>query len=175
MSDPVFSCGPDGTVTLRNLPPWLSDVLLGIPELLDEEQPEAVRDRLYPPPVDDAEARREWERMMVPELFALVASAREVVSKDLAMLARTAMLPNAGRVDIPREHRAAWISALNVARLTLAARHDLEEVDMSEEHLPRKWDTREEAIVQVHLLGWIQEHLILEDFSPPDNRADHGA
>ena len=132
MRPPSLANTDDGGLLLSHLAPWFVSVLLEIPDLLDADQPDAVKRRLYPEPSEDPEQSKEWKKYVHPELFALLASAREVMERDLGTL-----LPMDGsepdgswEVTIEKQHINAWISALNAARLTLAAAHGIEEEDM---------------------------------------------
>ena len=137
--------------------------------MLAPEQPDEVKRRLYPMPSDEPEHQEEWERLVHPELFALVASARDIVGRDLGGLRPEET--GAWRVEIPREHVPAWISALNTARLTLGATHGVEE----EEDLHPEDDDDEEvdekrlAVVKIHVLGELQALLVLDYCPPPED------
>lgn len=152
--------GPDGDVSFRGIPPLVAHYLLGIPDCLSDDPEPAVRDRLAPAPEDDAERRAEWERLMVPELFALVASARTVVEQDLALLKQTSGIPGHGRLDIPAAHVDAWLHALQVARLTIGATHGLVSGDLDDWPPPEEDPERSEAILRVSILGEVQGLLV---------------
>jgi hypothetical protein len=128
----------DGSVRLVDLAPWFVGVILELPELLDSDQPEAVSQRLYPEPSDDEEHKKDWEKFVRPELFALVATARDIVLKDIGNMgpcsieSEEALDLSVWQIDIPETHIHAWISALNVARLTLSSRYTIEDDDMAE-------------------------------------------
>ncbi len=172
MSNPVFRWDDDGKLVVRGVDPWLADILLEVPDLLGPDQPPEVERRLFPKPSDDERILEDWSRLVAPELFALLASAREIVADDLALLSRTTTGPGTGRLEIPRIHVNAWISALNAARLAISTRHGIEETDMREERQPSEWSVREEAIAKTHLLGWIQGLLIHEVAPAPDDDED---
>jgi hypothetical protein len=146
-------------VWIENLDVWLLSILLEVPSLLGSDQPDAVRRRLYPYPGEDEEAQAEWERNVHPELFALIADARQVVGRDLANVQPGAGGERGARLRIPPEHHAAWISALNGARLALGALHDVDAADMALEQF-EQWGPREEAIAKIELLGWVQGLLV---------------
>ncbi|MGQ0612977.1 MAG: DUF2017 family protein [Planctomycetaceae bacterium] len=160
MNDPRLTRKPDGTLVLESLAPWFLASLAELPELLAPDQPDDVKGRLFPDPSADAEQQEEWKRLVVPELFALIASARRIVAQDLkALEPATQDVPPAWRLPIPGEHLKAWISALNAGRLTLSERHGIGEREMSGdvEDLPTE---RRLAMVKIHLLGWIEELLV---------------
>lgn len=151
----------DGSVLFEPLGPWQVETLLGIPELLAEEQPDEVLERLFPRPSEHDEAiNLEWKRLVVPELVTLLASARELVSKDLEGI--EPVTPPTGatwRLRIPQKHVNAWISALQAARLALAERFHVEEGDMRRP-LTAIRNERELAIWKIEELGWLQGFLI---------------
>ena len=185
----------DGTLRFTEIAPWFYSVLLEVPELLDSDQPEAVSQRLYPEPSDDEEIRESWDKYVRPDLFALVASAREIVLQDLGNIGRIELPPPSEdeedpmevlgglalwSLEIPVGHVQAWISALNVARLTLSTRFAVEDGDMEEkddqedggsEEDPPEFDMRTFAITRIHLLGWIQQ-MMIEEENPPPSDAD---
>lgn len=132
MSPPSLTSTDDGGLLLSHLAPWFVSVLLEVPDLLDADQPDAVKRRLYPEPSDDPEQSKEWQKYVHPDLFALLASAREIMQKDLGTLSPMveSVPPGLWEVTMQKEHISAWISALNAARLTLAATHGIEEEDM---------------------------------------------
>jgi hypothetical protein len=154
--EPRLIPNPDGSIRLESLDPWFVVVLRELPTLMDPDQPEAAHRRLYSHPSDDEEEAKEWERLVHPELFALVATAQEVVSRDLEQLE---LSEEGGSITIPPKHVNAWISALNVARLTLSAMHDFDEDDM-EGRAPADFGERDLARMKVYLMGWLQQMVI---------------
>jgi len=186
--NPQLSRMSDGSLRFSELAPWFVGVLVQLPDLLDSDQPEEVSKRLYPEPSDNEEIQKEWEKYVRPELFALVASAREIVLQDIGNLRLgsdpdprgedSELLPPGlamCSLDIPGKHVQAWISALNVARLTLSTRYGLEDTDMAEpddeedDDSEELFDERRIAVAQVHLLGFIQQMLIEEENPPPSD------
>jgi hypothetical protein len=160
MSTWEVALGADGHVSFRGIPTLIANHLLALPDALVDDPDDAVRARLAPPPEDDPARIAEWERLMVPELFRLVASARAVVERDLVLLAQTQDLPGQGRLDIPAAHIDAWLHALQVVRLSIGAAHGLHSLDLDawplEEHDPE----RAKAILTVSILGEIQGLLV---------------
>jgi len=166
----------DGRVTFEGLMPLYVSVLLELPDLLRPEVPDPVRDRLYPDPSDDEEQRKDWERLVRPELFALVASAREIVQRDLARLAPDDPFQGIPRwrVEIPGKHVNAWISGINAARLSLGALHSIEtEEDLRPDLEPREGraeiDERTLAILKINVLAELQ-YLLICDGLPDEQR-----
>jgi len=182
----------DGSLRLENLAPWFLAVLLEVPALLKPDQGEAVDRRLFPEPTTEPGMRDEWDRLVRPELYALFASAREIVSKDLAgILPENDQLPfGPWQVTIPAGHVDAWLSALNAARLTLGEVHGVTEADMTEEEDDGiaadasedeesgeiTWSEKRIALTKIHLLGWVQHALIDTHwpFEPGDAEGQEG-
>lgn len=176
MNAPELRRTPEGDLVLDHLAPAFVHILHELPGLLGDDQPDAVRDRLYPLPreAEDDAANDEWRRLVHPDLFALIATAREVVTRDLATLGPSGEAPSlltGWRVEIRKEHVAGWLSALNAARLALGALHGLDEIDLNDDFVPEEWEERHVAIAKIHLLGWLQQ-LILEDQHPPPEGFD---
>ena len=160
---PVMARRPDGTLSLLFLPPEFSALLMEIPALLDDDDRPEVRSRRYQMPTeDDEEANAEWERMMHPELFHLVAEARDVVARDLRLLERTHADPAGGRLDIPADHRHAWISAIQTIRISLGAEHAVQAEDMEDLSALAEPGERARALMRIHVLGDLQGLLIHE-------------
>jgi hypothetical protein len=174
VSTPSLHREDDGGLRLDDLAPWFVSVLLEIPDLLEPDQPDEVLKRLYPEPSDDKGQIEEWEKFVHPDLFALIASAREIVMKDLASLvpADTESPLGTWEMRVPAEHVNAWISALNAARLALGAANSIEEEDMNDDDMSEEsWDDKRMAVAKIHLLGWLQQ-MIIEDISPPPEGFD---
>ena len=173
MNDPRLQQNPDGSIRLDSLDPWFVVILRELPALLDRDQPDAAHRRVYPVPSDDDEQASEWKRLVHPELFALVATAQDVVRRDLEKLEmeELEMGELSGSITIPAKHVNAWISALNVARLTLGAVHEFDEDDM-EGRGPTDFGDRDMARVKVYLMGWLQQMLIEEIHPIPEEEED---
>jgi hypothetical protein len=157
----------DGSVGLLGISPLYLKALSDVPGLL--EKPEGkVRERLFPEPSDEAKQREEWERLVRPELFALVASAREILERDMKGLEPAEPLAGVPlwRVEIPAQHVNAWISALNAARLALGALHGVENSmdlrpDLVEKDGEIEIDERTLAVLEINALADLQWILIM--------------
>lgn len=158
----------DGSVAIDGLFPLHVAALVEVPDLL--EKPEgAARDRLFPEPSDDDDQRADWERLVRPELFALLASAREILLRDLRGLGPAEPLSGVPRwsVTVPARHVNAWISALNAARLALGAEHGIESEEDLHPEIEEKegrieLDEKTFAVLKIGALAVIQEMLILD-------------
>lgn len=177
----------DGRLAFEDLAPAFLMLLMEVPDLLKtDEQPDEARRRLFPEPGDDARMQEDWRRLVHPELFALLASAREVVLRDLGGIRPSNPEIGMGtwRMEIPPEHVHAWISALNAARLTLGAIHGIEseedlhtfddepsepgdEVGADDAEPGFDFSERRFAITKIHLLGELQAMLIMDQCPPP--------
>lgn len=159
---------PDGSLLVEGLFPLHVAALVEVPELIDRPQGD-VRRRLFPDPSDDEKQKGEWDRLVRPELFALLASAREILLRDLRGLGPAEPLGSVPRwsVAVPAQHVNAWISALNAARLALGAEFRVEsEQDLHPEIEEKdgkiEIDERTFAIVKISALADIQALLILD-------------
>jgi hypothetical protein len=126
----------------------------------EDEDPDAQA-RLFSSPSDGTELEMEedWREYVQPELRQLFQSAREVVRGDLEDFPPDPV-SDAMSLRLPVSHLESWLSALNQARLALAARHHVTELDM--DHVPRSGDSRALALFQIHLYGLLQEWFLRE-------------
>lgn len=171
MSELTVRFHGDGTVELAGLPAWVVQALGELPELASPVQEGPARDRLFPNPSDDEAQNEEWERMVVPELFALLVSAQEVVQQDLARLAPPREPFGGWTLRLPPDHTQAWISALNAARLNVASRHALSQPELEGE-ADVEDDVRDAARRIVDLYGLFQSILIRGVAPPPPDEDD---
>jgi hypothetical protein len=152
---------PDGGVELRDWPSWAARVLDEVPVLSDPALPRgAAHDRIFPTAAatkDTAQAD-EWRRNVHPELFALFASAREIVSKDLAASDRGPR-GKLRRLTIPHKHLEGWISALQTARLHLASVFGVD-ADAMRAPLDQLPDEQRGVVLRIDLLAELQYHMV---------------
>ena len=148
----------DGSFTLSEIEPTLTEILLAIPSAIEPEGDQKVLDRLYPSPVSspsETEVLEEWKEFVAPELKKLFHDAAVVVKDDLDHL-----VDEPSRLTIPAANVDAWLNVLNQARLALAARYDVTEEDMERPIAQVLNDEREVALFQIHFYGFLQECLI---------------
>ena len=160
----------DDAVILRDLPVWVVDTLLCLPEWIESDNPE-VRERLLPKAYLDEEEDKEWRDALGSSLEHLVSSRTEIVSKDLRDLTISAGPTTPGEeafatqtlfeVRIPGPHISAWISTLQAGTRALFILEGLTAEDVSRE-IPSNEDPEKQvsmlrlAVLQeilVHLLG----------------------
>jgi hypothetical protein len=137
------------------------ETLKGVPMLLESQDPR-VRERLLPETCDDEDAESHWRRHAVPELERLFASRAQIVRRDLATMRS---LPATMRqlLLIPHAHQAAWLAALNAARLALFELNGLTAESMEPEAFGTASEKQQEALLRIHLLAEIQS-VLLGDF-----------
>jgi hypothetical protein len=161
MREPQITFKPEtGEFVLRSLEPPLARVRQELPNFLRlaREHPRA-RKRLLPQAYDNADADREWQRHAAPEIAHLLGSASELVVKDLATLQKEGF-SRTWRVVFPEKHRAAWMTSLNAARLAIAEVYRIGEAEMQGGRGFDPGSERDVAVVNIHLLGWIQELVV---------------
>jgi hypothetical protein len=163
--EPVLARSPDGTLSLLFLPREFAELLLELPSILDADDRPEVRSRRYQDPTDDAETNAEWQRMMREELVHLFGEARDVVAQDLELLEKTLDHPIGARLDIPPDHVNAWISALQIARVSLGATHGLDEEPVDVATVLAEPGERAGAMLRIHVLGDLQA-LLLQEIAP---------
>ncbi|MCX7915842.1 MAG: DUF2017 family protein, partial [Verrucomicrobiae bacterium] len=119
----VVACD-EKTVELTGIPPILRQCLFHLPEILRHRSQPGVRERLFPDlEPGNPRANAEWHDLADPELRHLFVSAEETVVRDLSAL-------EGDRVRVPLAHLAAWMSAINQARLILGELHHVTDRDM---------------------------------------------
>jgi len=157
-------------VVLRDLPVWVVDTLLCLPEWIESDNP-AVRERLLPKAYLDEEEDKEWRDALGSSLEHLFASRTEIVSKDLRDLTISSGSTPPGEeafanqtlfdVRIPGPHISAWVSTLQAGTHALFILEGLTEEDVARE-VPSTEDPEKQvsmlrlAVLQeilVHLLG----------------------
>jgi hypothetical protein len=151
---------PDGRLCLGGADHGWQWVLAGVPALLAEEQPPSVRERLLADPTDNAAINRDWRELVTPELEALWKSNNELMAADLGRFENDPDQADCARVIFPANHAAAWLSAINQARLTLAARWNVTEADMNRPAGKLKRTPRDRDIFLIHLLAYVEQLFI---------------
>lgn len=153
----------DQYVEFVGIDPFLAEIIRQIPRAADPEDSEEAEARLFSSPcLDNDELANDWVELVVPELKTHFNSAVSLVENDL----EEKLSASAGeddfpyRLQIPLAHADAWLSALNQARLVLAARHGFTDEELAEQFQPRLSSHRELALYQMMIYGWMQELLL---------------
>ena len=161
---------PEGNLQFLELDPICAETLKQLPELLRVEDAE-VRDRLLPDTYDDYESAEQWRRYAQPELEHLFASRAELVAKDLEMLGSDD--EDGFSLIIPSEHRAAWLSALNAARITMFITSGLEAKELEADPGTLGDYERDLMVARIDALAFVQQ-LMLEARTAFDGTGDAG-
>lgn len=147
-------------IRIAGIDPVLMDSLFSLPEILDQRDKPAIRDRLLPNPTTaDKSINDDWQQHVTPELRHLFVAAGETVARDLTALEPDPRTPPLQQVTFPVEHLEAWISALNQARLILGELHHVTEADMNSADFDLE-NARHVALFRIHVLGFLLQHLI---------------
>ena len=159
---------PDGVKHLRitGIDPVVLDCLHALPEILEQRDTPAARQRLLPDPTPaDIETNDEWQRVIAPDLRHLFVSAADTVVRDLTAVESAGQL---SEVAFPVEHLAAWMSALNQSRLILGELFKITDADLE----TREFDVNQPkgmAILRIHVLGYLLQLLVELEAGHADN------
>jgi hypothetical protein len=145
---------------LSRLDLFFVELLRQVPVSAEPGDSEAARERLYPMATTDAKSNEDWRAYVHPEMKEFFATASEVVREDLENFEQLDETTENYTIEIPTEHFDQWLNVLNQARLSLAARFEFEEKEMSQNG-PRTIETvRDLSLFQVHFYGFLQECLL---------------
>jgi hypothetical protein len=124
----------------------------------DPGDSDVARQRLFPSPTNGRfpDLDKDWLEYVEPGLTELFVSSLQVVDRDLKGFPSKPPEELGYNLHIPVSHLAAWIHALNQARLTLAARYNFTDADMNGE-IPINGEERSIALFQEHFYGYIIE------------------
>lgn len=132
---------------LRSLPAQLRPILAG------EQDPEGVRDRLFPTAYDDPAEEREYRSLIGDALAQERLAALDTFARTLDAGEGGALL---WTVELSADDAEAWLSAINDARLTMGVLLGIDDEQQWEAHLGR----RDPASLALLYLGWLQEELV---------------
>ena len=157
-------CRQEDALEIRELDPFLAELLRQIPESAQPKDSPAAEERLYSPPAAPEEKVlcAEWKLYVVPELRRLFQSSSETVRLDLQQL-RCADKPFANcSLRIPLAHADAWLNALNQARLAIAATYQFSENELCDHYRSPLGSRRDLSLFQVNFYGFLQEFILRE-------------
>lgn len=157
-------CRQAGTLEIRELDPFLAELLRQIPESVNAKDSAAAEERLFTAPADASEKEfcAEWKVYVVPELRRLFQSATETVRQDLEQLHCTKKPFANCTLRIPLEHGDAWLSALNQARLAIATSYNFTEQELCDHFRSPLGSRRDLGLFQVNFYGFLQECILRE-------------
>lgn len=146
-------------IRLAGLDPLTLHCLFEVPAILAKRDDPTAQKRLFPDPAPAHPAvNAEWQQWVRPEMRHLFASAGEIFEQDLASLAAAGPAATPA-VRIAHEHLAAWMSALNQARLILGELHQVTETDMDRRDLDPRVE-KDRALLTIHVLGYVLQLLV---------------
>ena len=149
---------------ISELDPFLAELLRQVPESTKPEGDEKAEARLFSLPADASETElcSEWKLYVEPELRRLFRSATETVAADLNQLnGKSKPFANC-TLRIPKKHAQAWLSALNQARLVIAAKYNFTEAELSDHYRSPIGSRRDLGLFQVNFYGFLQEFILQE-------------
>lgn len=170
----------DDGVHLRELPVWVVDTLLCLPEWIESDDP-AVKKRLLPKAYEDDEEDRQWREALGSSLEHLVASRTDIVRKDLQNL-EVGLPPGLGSgtgddeeddeslfvtqttfdVKIPARHVAAWVSTLQAGTHALFILEGLTAEDVSQDSPASVAPDKQVSMLRLSVLQEILVNLLEE-------------
>lgn len=158
-------------ILISGIPPVLAAMLRELPEILELRDSPDAHDRLHPnPTASNEKINQEWHQLAGSELRHLFVSAGETVARDLTALTADKENSEAWQVSFPVEHVAAWMSAINQARLILGQVHKIDDVEMDRTDFDPQ-SAKDMAALRIHLLGYLLHLFVeLESADEPENR-----
>lgn len=153
------------------LDPFLAELIKQIPSAADPRGEISATSRLYSCPIDatagsDAvteNLKADWEDFVIPELKLQFGSAIAQVQHDIQEYLCEAEGDDDDfpyRLQIPMDHVDAWLSALNQARLVLAARFAFTDEELSRPFQSKLTSLRDLALYQISIYAFLQELII---------------
>jgi hypothetical protein len=149
---------------ISDLDPFLAELLRQIPASTHADDAPAAQQRLFSAPADASEKEicAEWKLYVEPELRRLFQSATETVTADLEQLNGKEKSVSNCTLCIPTEHADAWLSALNQARLAIAARCNFTDGELCDHCRSPIGSRRDLSLFQVNFYGFLQEFILRE-------------
>ncbi|MEP7078461.1 MAG: DUF2017 family protein, partial [Chthoniobacterales bacterium] len=149
---------------LRDLDPFLAELLRQIPASTKAEGVEAAERRLFSEPAaaSEKELCAEWKVYVQPELRRLFGNSSGIVIADLEQLASNEKPFANCTLRIPTRNAEAWLNALNQARLAIAAKFDFTESELSDHYRSPLGSRRDLSLFQVNFYGFLQEWILRE-------------
>ena len=149
-------------IELCELDPFLAELLRQIPASAKPGGVPAAEQRLFSPPTieKESEASAEWKLYVEPELRRLFQTATETVAGDLEQLNGNEKSLANHTLRIPSKHADAWLSALNQARLVIAAKSNFTENELNDHLRSPIGSRRDLSLFQVNFYGFLQEFIL---------------
>ena len=127
-------CRRKGVIEISELDPFLAELLRQIPASANPDGAPAAEQRLFSTPATGKESElcAEWKTYVEPELRRLFQTATQTVAADLEQLNCNEKSLGNRTLRIPPKHADAWLSALNQARLVIAAKNNFTESELND-------------------------------------------
>jgi hypothetical protein len=151
-------------IEIAELDPFLAELLRQIPGCANPDGASAAEERIFSPPANGAETElcAEWKMYVEPELRRLFQAATQTVAADLEQLNGNERNLANRTLRFPAKHADAWLSALNQARLVIAAKNNFTETELND-HLHSPIGSRRDlSLFQVNFYGFLQEFILRE-------------
>src|SRR5438874_7045240 len=164
-------CRRKDGLEISELDPFLAELLRQLPASTSPENSPAAQNRLFssPAPENEKEICAEWKLYVQPELQRLFRSATETVAADLEQLSGNEKTFANRTLLIPTTHADAWLSALNQARLIIAARNNFTDGELGDNYRSPIGSRRDLSPFQVNFYGFLQEFILRELMELPEN------
>jgi hypothetical protein len=149
---------------ISELDPFLAELLRQIPASANPEGVPSAKERLFSLPAERSEKEicAEWKLYVEPELRRLFQTATETVAADLEQLKGNEKLFANRTLRIPSKHAEAWLSALNQARLVIAAKYSFTDGELCDHIRSPIGSRRDLSLFQVNFYGFLQEFILRE-------------
>ena len=157
-------CRRNDEIEISELDPFLAELLRQIPASTNPEGVPAAQERIFSPPTnrEETEICAEWKLYVEPELRRLFQTATETVAADLEQLNGNENKFANRTLRIPSKHADAWLSALNQARLVIAAKYQFTDGELSDQFRSPIGSRRDLSLFQVNFYGFLQEFILRE-------------
>ena len=157
-------CRHNDQIEISELDPFLAELLRQIPASASPDGLPAAEQRLFSSPTNGKEPElcAEWKQYVEPELRRLFQSATETVAADLEQLNGNEKSLANRTLRIPATHTDAWLSALNQARLVIAAKNNFTDSELSDHFRSPIGSRRDLSLFQINFYGFLQEFILRE-------------
>jgi uncharacterized protein DUF2017 len=155
-------CRHKDHIEISELDPFLAELLRQIPASASPDGVPAAEQRLFTSPANrkETELCAEWKVYVEPELRRLFQSATETVAADLEQLNGNEKNLANRTLLIPAKHADAWLSALNQARLVIAAKYNFTEGELGDHLRSPIGSRRDLSLFQINFYGFLQEFIL---------------
>jgi len=151
-------------IEISELDPFLAELLRQIPASARTDGVPGAEQRIFSPPINGKETElcAEWKMYVEPELRRLFQTATQTVGADLEQLNGNEKNLASCTLRIPTKHADAWLSALNQARLVIAAKNNFTELELNDHLRSPIGSRRDLSLFQVNFYGFLQEFILRE-------------